>query len=458
MAWVAKFVALAGVSFVSAAGLAFPLTAQSLDGVWTSDGYGTLVEARGDRILAFEITSISCIPTWTADRVAGGETGAVVFKRRDTPAKFALRPGSSSSAWWFQPYGAASSARFRRVTSRPASCGKPTANDPETTFEVLWTTFAEQYGFFGVRGVDWPGVYRRFRPQVTATTTPAALFDIFKAMLEPLHDAHTYLAAKDIDGRFHGSRTDPNPLSDKDRETVAQIIQTRYLKGALRSWCNGRVGYGVLNDSTGYLRISGFSRYTDDGDYEHGTVALEAALDTIFQDGAKLRGLVIDVRVNGGGNDPWGVAVASRLTAQPYLAFAKEARADLHDASRWTPSQESRARHTTRPHFLGRVVELTGINSVSAAETFTMALMGRTPHITRIGESTQGVFSDVLGRTLPNGWNFGLPNERFLTQDGVAFDGPGVPPDEVVPVFPKSDLESGRDGALERALQVLAGP
>ena len=87
-----------------------------------------------------------------------------------------------------------------------------------------------------------------------------------------------------------------------------------------------------------------------------------------------------------------------------------------------------------------------------------MALMGRTPHITRIGESTQGVFSDVLGRTLPNGWNFGLPNERFLTQDGVAFDGPGVPPDEVVPVFPKSDLESGRDGALERALQVLAGP
>jgi hypothetical protein len=45
---------------------------------------------------------------------------------------------------------------------------------------------------------------------------------------------------------------------------------------------------------------------------------------------------------------------------------------------------------------------------MSAAETFTQALMGRTPHVLRIGENTQGVFCDVLGRHLPNGWNFGL--------------------------------------------------
>ena len=74
------------------------------------------------------------------------------------------------------------------------------------------------------------------------------------------------------------------------------------------------------------------------------------------------------------------------------------------------------------------MVELIGIDSVSAAETFTMALMGRSPRVTRIGEHTQGVFSDVLVRQLPNGWRFGLPNERFLTEDGVAFDGPGIPP------------------------------
>jgi C-terminal processing protease CtpA/Prc len=60
----------------------------------------------------------------------------------------------------------------------------------------------------------------------------------------------------------------------------------------------------------------------------------------------------------------------------------------------------------------------------------------------------------VLGRTLPNGWRFRLPNERFVT-DGKAYDGQGIPPDIRVPVFPKSDLEQGRDGALEKAIQIL---
>jgi C-terminal processing protease CtpA/Prc len=99
---------------------------------------------------------------------------------------------------------------------------------------------------------------------------------------------------------------------------------------------------------------------------------------------------------------------------------------------------------------------LTGIDSVSAAETFTMALMGRTPAVTRSGENTQGVFSDVLGRTLPNGWRFGLPNEIFLTEGGKTFDAVGIPPDIAVPVFPSEDLKKGRDSCLEKALELLA--
>ena len=58
----------------------------------------------------------------------------------------------------------------------------------------------------------------------------------------------------------------------------------------------------------------------------------------------------------------------------------------------------------------------------------TQALMGRRPAIARVGENTQGVFSDVLSRTLPNGWGFGLPNELFLDQAGKGYDGPGIPP------------------------------
>jgi C-terminal processing protease CtpA/Prc len=106
--------------------------------------------------------------------------------------------------------------------------------------------------------------------------------------------------------------------------------------------------------------------------------------------------------------------------------------------------------------FTGPAALLTGQRSVSAAETFTMSLMGRQPGVIRIGESTQGVFSDVLTRSLPNGWRFGLANERFLTEEGDSFDGPGIPPHHEVPVFSPRDLDSGVDPGLERALEWLA--
>ena len=135
--------------------------------------------------------------------------------------------------------------------------------------------------------------------------------------------------------------------------------------------------------------------------------------------------------------------------------YSKQARADAADPSQWTKAQPSLVSPSGKPGFEGPVIELIGIHSVSAAETFTQALMGRRPQVLRVGENTQGVFSDVLQRQLPNGWKFGLPNERFIT-DGKSYDGPGIPPDIKVPVFSANDLESGIDSAIEKALALLA--
>jgi C-terminal processing protease CtpA/Prc len=84
-----------------------------------------------------------------------------------------------------------------------------------------------------------------------------------------------------------------------------------------------------------------------------------------------------------------------------------------------------------------------------------MALMGREPHVVRIGLNTQGVFSDILDRPLPNGWRFHLPNEMYLTKGGRAFDGAGIPPEDRVPFFSPKDLNTSRDAAIERAIELL---
>ena len=180
-------------------------------------------------------------------------------------------------------------------------------------------------------------------------------------------------------------------------------------------------------------------------------------MDEILTDAQTLPALVIDVRINHGGADPYGVQIAGRLTEEPYVAFVKRARNDAVNPESWTAPQPTMVRPSNRPHFLKRVVELIGPDTVSAGETFTMALQGRRPAITRIGENTQGVYSDILVRSLPNGWRFGLPNEVFQTDQGRHYEASGVPPDIRAPVFPKQDLAEGRDSALEMALDTLFG-
>jgi C-terminal processing protease CtpA/Prc len=83
-------------------------------------------------------------------------------------------------------------------------------------------------------------------------------------------------------------------------------------------------------------------------------------------------------------------------------------------------------------------------------------MMGRSRHIVRIGENTQGLFSDVLDRRLHNGWRFGLPNEIYRTADGQTFDLVGIPPDLEAPAFADADVAAGEDPAMARALEMLS--
>jgi len=39
--------------------------------------------------------------------------------------------------------------------------------------------------------------------------------------------------------------------------------------------------------------------------------------------------------------------------------------------------------------------------------------------------------------------------------EGIAFDGPGIPPDITVPVFAAEDVAAGKDPAMAKALEIL---
>jgi C-terminal processing protease CtpA/Prc len=216
----------------------------------------------------------------------------------------------------------------------------------------------------------------------------------------------------------------------------------------LHSFCNGQLRYAYLDEHVGYLRILSFSNYSSTGDDER---ALNGALDQIFSD-PTLRALIIDLRVNLGGDDRLGLIVASRLAQQRYPAYRVETQ--FASAAQEVPKVMTVV-PSGSPQFSGPVVLLIGPLTMSAGEIFAAALMGRTPHITMIGEPTQGLVGGVLGRRLPNGWVFGLPNTRIVLPDGRSFEGKGIPPDVRTADFSEGEGHTKRDPALAAAIEIL---
>ncbi|MFH8345765.1 S41 family peptidase [Streptomyces sp. NPDC018045] len=435
--------------------------AASVEGVWRMEGYGTLVTIDERRLRTYETTTVSCLPG-SVDGVRTGPPGA------GGRVEFAV-PGAAHVTIAPQGAGVARLSiqdnvgyrTLHRIAGLPAHCRRHPAKDPRTVFDVFWHTYAENYPFFAARGIDWAAVRDRYRPRVTARTTDDELFAVLREMIEPLHDGHTYLTAGP--GRVYaGSRpgtTAPTPAFLK--QVDAAITAGLGRDATLHRWAGGALSYADLPHRLGYLRITSFTGYTSQDAYRSDVTELDRALDAVFTRARTsgpeaLRGLVIDVRLNGGGSDPLGLRVASRLTGHPYLAYRKHTRNDPADPRKFTPDQRIGVRPHDGPRYPGPLVLLTGRLTISAGETFTQALLGRAPAPVRIGEDTQGVFSDVLDRTLPNNWKFGLPNEEFLTAGGRTFDGTGIPPTLRTPVFTPDDLASRRDPALSRARTLLA--
>ncbi|MEU4931468.1 S41 family peptidase [Streptomyces yokosukanensis] len=424
------------------------------DGVWRMDGYGTVLVLGGGALQEYQTTSVSCLKGDTSRQTGPGTyattDGSVLTVRTAHDRDHALLAADSSVGH----------RKLHRLSALPADCGRPAATDPRTAFDVFWQTFEENYPFFAQKRIDWQAVRDRYRPLVHKDTTKDELFGILSRMVRPLYDAHVVVV--DGDRRFGQVRPGTQMPSPQLDARVKKFIEAHDLKNAShrQDFGAGRITYADLPGDLGYLRISGFGCYAgDDAPYTAEQAELDRALNTVLTAGRteRLKGLVIDVRVNGGGADTLGIRIAQRLTDTPYTAYAKRARNDPADPARHTRPEPVPVVPAAAPRYTGPVAVLTGGSTVSAGETFTQALIDRPGRTVRIGQATQGVFSDVMVRYLPDGLVFALPNEEFLTRTGRTFDGTGIPPQLTEPVFTKEEFAKNRDSAFDRAVGLLGG-
>ena len=199
----------------------------------------------------------------------------------------------------------------------------------------------------------------------------------------------------------------------------------------------------MLENNTGYIRITGFERDISGGNkntYEEFCEHLEA-LKT-----AGMTSLVIDLRDNPGGDFELVCKIADKLLPEGLITYTVDKRGTRKD-------EKSDAECLDMP-----MAVLINGGSASAAEILTGALKDN-KKATIIGTKSygKGIVQSVF--SFIDGSGISITTAKYYTPNGVCIQGIGIEPDiEVLQGSEKaiSELEPIEDSQLKKALEVLS--
>lgn len=178
-----------------------------------------------------------------------------------------------------------------------------------------------------------------------------------------------------------------------------------------------------------------------------------------FDEIAKSKALIIDLRENAGGDDVIGCRILSFLTDQPFkgtMYYTRQYRAAFRAWGRaqdpYTKDGETYAPNG-RKFYANPIIVLTSPVTGSAAEDFLVSFV----MIKRgmlIGEPTAGSTGQPLFITLPGLAGAVICSKRDKFPDGTDFVGKGVQPNKIIqPTI--ADFRAKRDTVLETAFREI---
>ena len=310
-------------------------------------------------------------------------------------------------------------------------------NTPTGNFEALWNIIDEHYCFFDYKaeeyGLDWDAVYRKYKRKIADGMSTAGLFEVLGDMLDELRDGHVNLYAAHDVARYWDFR-------EGYATNFSEEIQARYL-GTDYKIASG-LRYTILLDNIGYIYIPSFSNGIGEGNLDECLYAL-----------ALCRGLIIDVRNNGGGNLSYAETLAARFTNERVLTgyISHKTGSGRSDFSSPQPVylESSNGIRWQKP-----VCVLTNRSSYSATNDF-VKIMRILPLVTIVGDRTGGGSGLPYSSELPNGWSvrFSACPSFDVNMQHTEF---GIDPDVRVDMSGE-DRARGVDTIIETARAIITG-
>ncbi|MFK7924155.1 MAG: S41 family peptidase [Bacteroidia bacterium] len=326
---------------------------------------------------------------------------------------------------------------------REVLIGEPVPNTVINSYELFAQDFEEHYGIFQVKNVNWPALVDQYRTPLTANSNDDGLYDALTGLITELDDSHLFLYAfsDPNDPMFFGGGIAGRLNRQNYEDLDLKLVFDKYV--SIIDSVSEIIYYGTLADNIGYIYLP---EIYDEPSF------FEQYMPQVIEDLKDTKGIVIDIRDNGGGEDESSKMIASFFADQRRLYMISRYKIgpgpdEFEEPREWYVAPYAGERYD-KP-----VVLLTNRYSVSAAETFSFA-MKTFPQVSQVGDTTTGAFSDVVTRELPNGWLYGVSVGDYRNADNINLESIGIAPDVVIVNTPQ-DLAAGNDLMLERAIDEL---
>ena len=298
----------------------------------------------------------------------------------------------------------------------------------QNNFDLLWQIFDGRYCYFEEKKVDWEQMYQKYNP-LTANGRhyPQHLFGTMAAMLEELRDGHVTLDDGTTSRTYSGWHT-PYP----ENFNLSLIRQYRE-SDKHTNYLNNETSISVLPESIGYIRCPSFSDKFNRDDFDKAMTRLIG-----------VKGVIIDVRNNGGGLVSEAYMLASRFTSEKkHVGYVRYKTGKGHNdfSDYFARYVEPDGAHP----FYGKVAVLTNRKVYSAANLF-VSIMSNLPQTRIMGAHTGGGGGVPISAELYNGWTVKLSTNPVFDIHKQSIES-GIKPDQTIEL----GKDTKKDNIIETA-------
>lgn len=307
--------------------------------------------------------------------------------------------------------------------------GEPDRTDNVADFEAAWSITRSVYPYFQFKRINWDSLRVMYRSRAEQSRGDE-IFEVLFDLLAELRDGHVGLTTK---GGYY-VQTYQLPRTVRDRFAFDPLVVRKYFDKELKLAGDKKMEYETLSGNIGYIRFSTFTS----GNWIQ-------AFDGVLEYLRTTKGLILDVRNNGGGSDNTTDFVVSRFISAPLPRAPGYINGQLQSRQPLQPRGPFRYGNPV-------VVLINGV-CFSATESF-VETMKQLSTITVVGDTTGGGSGAPEYYSLPSGRRIRVSTKDFRRYDGLPIEWNGVAPHMRV-AQTEVNIRAGRDLQLEYANAML---